>query len=320
MAVRTVGVDLGGTKCLAVAYEDGRVVDERRVATPVGEVALLDTIAGVAAEVEGPAGVAGVGVGVPGLVDRQGVLRFAPNLPGVADFPIGPELSTRLGVPVRVDNDATCATWGERQAGAARGYDDVLLVALGTGIGGGIVADGMLVRGANGFSGEVGHMIVDPDGPPCPCGKRGCWERFASGSGLARLGREAAEAGKGARTVELAGGAFTDVRGQHVGVAAREGDRQALAVLDDFGWWVALGLSNLASIFDPQAIVLGGGLVEMGELLLGPVRKAFPDLLTGGAHRPPVDILPAALGEHAGAIGAAALFDLPREIARSRPL
>jgi glucokinase len=290
------------------------VVDERRLPTPVGEEALLDTLAQVATDVQASGAATGVGVGAPGLVDREGVLRFAPNLVGVAEVPIGAELSARLGLPVRVDNDATCATWGERQVGAAKGYDDVVLVALGTGIGGGIVVDGRLLRGANGFAGEVGHMIVDPDGPPCPCGKRGCWERFASGSGLARLGRQAAEAGRAARILALADGDPSRVRGEHVTVAAAEGDAEAAAVMVDFGWWVALGLANLANVFDPQAFVLGGGLVEAGELLLAPVRAAFADLVTGGGHRPAVTIVPAALGERAGAIGAASLFDIRREI------
>lgn len=294
------------------------MVDERRLPTPVGETALLGTLAQVATDVQASGAATGVGVGVPGLVDREGVLRFAPNLVGVADLPIGAELGARLGLPVRVDNDATCATWGERQVGAAKGYDDVLLVALGTGIGGGIVTEGRLMRGANGFAGEVGHMMVDPDGPPCPCGKRGCWERFASGSGLARLGRLAAEAGRGARILVLAGGDASQVRGEHVTVAAAEGDAEAAAVMVDFGWWVAVGLANLANVFDPQAFVLGGGLVEIGDLLLAPVRAAFADLITGGTHRPAVPILPAALGERAGAIGAASLFDIRREIDRSR--
>ncbi|CAA9267937.1 MAG: hypothetical protein AVDCRST_MAG10-3066 [uncultured Acidimicrobiales bacterium] len=313
--MRTVGVDLGGTKCLAVALEGGTVVDECRVQTPVGETALLDALADVATSVGAGPDVLGVGVGVPGLVDRGGVLRFAPNLPGVVDLDIKAELELRLGGQVRVDNDATCAAWGERQAGAAQGYDDVILVTLGTGIGGGIVAGGALLRGANGFAGEIGHMVVDPDGPDCPCGQRGCWERFASGSGLGRLAQQAAAEGRAAQVLALAGGDPARVRGEHVTAAAAEGDLEAHAVLAQLGWWVALGLANLANVFDPQAFVLGGGLVEAGELLLDPVRAAFGQLLTGASHRPAVAIVPATLGEHAGAIGAACLFDIGREIA-----
>ena len=302
-----------------MALAEGAVVEERRVPTPVGEGPVLDALAEVVSAVA-DGGVDGVGVGVPGLVDRDGVLRFAPNLPGVHDFPIKAELEARLGVEVRVDNDATCAAWGERQLGAARGYDDVLLATLGTGIGGGIVAGGRLLRGTNGFAGEIGHMVVDPDGPECPCGQRGCWERFASGGGLGRLGQRAALDGRAAAVLALADGDPAGVRGEHVTAAAATGDAEAQAVLVDFAWWVALGLANLANVLDPQAFVLGGGLIEAGELLLAPVRTAFAELLTGAAYRPEVAIVPATLGEHAGAIGAACLFDVVREIDVRRAL
>src|SRR5439155_4267659 len=139
---------------------------------------------------------------------------FAPNLPGVAELPLRARLSLRLGLPVQVDNDATCAAWAEREAGAGRGADDMVLVTLGTGIGGGLVRGGALDRGAHGFAGEIGHMVVDPHGPPCPCGRTGCWERFASGSGLGRLARDAAHGGRAARMVALAGGDPEAVRGE----------------------------------------------------------------------------------------------------------
>jgi glucokinase len=318
---RSIGLDLGGTKCLAVAVENDEVVGELRVPTPPGTAALLDALAGATRRLSDVGGVVGVGVGAPGLVDRDGVLRFAPNLRGVgANLRLKDELEGRLGVEVRVDNDATCAAWGERQMGAGRGFDQVVMVTLGTGIGGGIIVDGRLARGANGFGGEIGHMVVDPDGPPCPCGQRGCWERFASGSGLGRLGREAALAGDADRLVELAGGDPELVRGEHVGRAAADGDPGAMAVLHDFARWVALGLANLTNIFDPEAFVLGGGLIEMGDLLLAPVGAAFTELLAARAQRPPVAILPASLGEHAGAIGAARLLDNLREIGTQAPL
>ncbi|MBW3556869.1 MAG: ROK family protein [Actinobacteria bacterium] len=311
----TVGVDLGGTKCLGVVADaDGAVVDELRVATPPGAPAIAATVADMAATlVERTPGIAAVGIGAPGLVDRDGTLRSAPNLPGVVDLCLVDPLALQLGLPVVVENDATCAGWGERQVGAGRGRDDVVFVTLGTGIGGGMVLGGRLYRGANGYAGEIGHMVVDPRGPACPCGRRGCWERFASGSGLGRLAREAARAGRAARTVELAGGEPEAVRGEHVTAAAAEGDPEAVEVLADFGWWVALGLSNLANALDPQAFVLGGGLVEAGEVLFAPVRASFSELLhsSGAAGRPPVEVLPAALGEHAGAIGAALLAQQP---------
>jgi len=219
--------------------------------------------------------------------------------------PFGAELADRLSVPVTVDNDATCATLAEVELGAARGASDVVLVTLGTGIGGGIVAGGLLQRGANGFAGEPGHMVVDPNGPPCPCGRRGCWERYASGSGLGRMGREAAEAGRSPRLVELAGGDPEAVRGEHVTTAAAEGDEGALGVCRDFGWWAALGIANLIDLLDPEIVVIGGGLVDAGELLLRPIRDAIGSQVLSWAHRPDVPVVPATLGADAGAIGAA---------------
>jgi glucokinase len=178
------------------------------------------------------------------------------------------------------------------------------MVTLGTGIGGGLVTDGLLVEGAHGFAGEFGHSVVDPYGPACPCGKRGCWERFASGSGLGRLGREAAQAGYAPRVVELAGGDPEAVRGEHVTAAAAEGDPGATQIIAQFAWWLALGLANLANIFDPGVIVLGGGLIESGGVLMTPTRAAFDELVEGKEYRQ-MEILPAYLGERAGAVGAA---------------
>ena len=305
----TLGVDIGGTKVLGVALdEDGTVVAEHRVPTPRGSEALVDDVLEVVAVLRDACdGASAVGVGLPGLVDRSGVLRFAPNLPGVVELPVGRLVADAIGLPVIVDNDATCATWAEHRVGAARGAADVILVTLGTGIGGGIVLDGRLMRGAHGFAGEIGHMVVDADGIACVCGRRGCWERYASGSGLGRIAREAAEAGLGRRLVALAGGDPDLVRGEHVTAAALEGDAEALAVLDRFAGWFAVGLANLVHILDVGTCVVGGGLVEAGDVVLGPIRRAFVDRVVAPDHRPPVPIVPAELGERAGAIGAALL-------------
>ena len=303
---RTVGVDVGGTKMLAVTVdESGRITGERRVPTPEGATALIDAFVAVTDTLRAESPVDAVGIGAAGLVDRDGVLHIGPNLPGVRELAIKTLLEERLHVPVQVDNDATCAAWGERELGAAKGSDDVVVVTLGTGIGGGLVLDGHLYRGAHGFAGEVGHIKVAPDGIPCPCGGRGCWERYASGSALGRFGREAGEGGRAARVVELAGGDFHDVRGEHVGAAAREGDPEAVALMDRYAWWVAQGLANLADVFDPDTIVVGGGMLESADLFLDRARALFPDLVLAGSNRPAVDIVPATLGEHAGAIGAA---------------
>ena len=196
-------------------------------------------------------------------------------------------MSDAFGLAVAVDNDATCAALAEWQHGAARGFDDVVLVTLGTGIGGGVVMGGRLQRGANGFAGEIGHMVVKPDGPACPCGRRGCWERFASGRGLQML----------------AGGR----RGEDVVEGARSGDRELLEVIDQFAHWVALGLVNLTNVLDPSCIVLGGGLTAAQDLFLPPIAREFSALLYSPEHRPHPTLNFAQLGERAGAIGAALL-------------
>jgi glucokinase len=237
-------------------------------------------------------------------VDHHGTLRFAPNLPGVTEVPIGRVLSERLALPVVVDNDANCATWCEFRIGAAVNTTDAVLVTLGTGIGAGVVTGGRLHRGGHGFAGEPGHMVIDPVGPPCPCGRRGCWERFASGSGLGRLGRDAAEADRAPRLVELASGDGVDVRGEHVTRAAIEGDPAALDILREYAWWLAVGIANLVNILDPEIVVVGGGLVTAGELLLEPTRDAFHRLVLAPGHRPVVPIVAARFGPEAGAIGA----------------
>ena len=308
---RTVGIDVGGTKCLGVALdEQGEIVAEGRRQTPRGPGSLpklIDTLADLAADL-GPFDE--IGVGVPGLVTRTGVLRAAPNLDGVADFDVAGLLGARLGHRVEVDNDATCATTAEWMLGAGRGATDLVLVTLGTGIGGGVVAGGSLQRGKHGFAGEFGHMVVDPEGPPCPCGRRGCWERYASGAGLARLAREAAVGRRVSRVLDLAGGDPAAVRGEMVMQAAREGDEDALAVVDDFGRWVAIGLVNLANILDPAVFVLGGGLAVGADLYLDPIARWFRELIYQPELRPLPEIAFARWRERAGAIGAALLHQV----------
>jgi glucokinase len=306
---RRLGIDVGGTKCLGVVLDgDGSIVAEARERTPYDRDALLDVLTSIIHELTATTGgVASVGVGAPGLISLAGVLQSSPNVPDVTQLDVAGGLTARLGRRVTVGNDATCAALAEWQRGAGRGIDDLVMVTLGTGIGGGIVAGGQLVVGNNGFAGEFGHMVVDPDGPPCPCGRRGCWERYASGSGLAQLARAAAVGGRLRRVVSVAGGDVGLVRGEHVQQAAEEGDPGALAVIDEFARWVALGLVNLTNAFDPTAFVLGGGLAEGAHLYLAPIRHWFTELLYAPDLRPHPALSFAELGEHAGAIGAALL-------------
>lgn len=299
---------MGGTKCLGVALDaDGSVARVARVPTPATSAELVDALAGLVSGL-GPA--ASVGVGMPGLVTHRGVLVASAHLGAMAGLEVADALEPRLGMRPWVANDATCATAAEWRLGAARGLDDVVVVTLGTGIGGGLVAAGRLVTGRNGFAGEFGHMTVDPDGPPCPCGRRGCWERFASGTGLARLARDAAWGGALGAVVAAAGGDVHAVRGEHVQDAARSGDEESLAVIDAFARWVALGLANLTNALDPAVFVLGGGLAAGADLYLDPVRRWFGRLLYATELRPTPDVRVAELGEQAGAVGAALLGEL----------
>jgi glucokinase len=313
------GIDVGGTKLHGVAIAGGgRVVAETRAATPAAVrapgapgTAIADAVVAVVEELRagtdcGDSAVP-IGVGVPGMLDRRGALVFSPNLPSALGADFAPLFAERLSdTPLVLENDANCAALAEHTFGAARGFDDVVVVTLGTGIGGGLVAGGRPVLGARGFAGEIGHMVVEPSGPLCPCGRRGCWERYASGAGLARLAREAAIGGRLPEVVVLAGGDPETVRGEHVSTAALAGDADALAVMRELGWWVAFGLANLAAVLDPQRFVIGGGLAAgAGEYLLEPTRAAFTELVEGGSSRGPIDIVAAELGERSGAVGAA---------------
>jgi glucokinase len=312
----SVGVDVGGTKILAVLTDaDGALHAEARRSTPPDAdapgVVVADTIADLVADLAAAVGrdlsELPLGVGVPGMLSLDGVLVASPNLQSASGADLSSVLAARLGGRrFLLANDADAAAVAEHRLGAARGVDDFVLVTLGTGIGGGVVANGRLVRGRGGFAGEIGHVVVDPAGPRCPCGKRGCWERYASGAGVARLSREAAVAGRLTELVARVGDAEA-VRGEDVTHAAATGDREALAVLEEVGWWLALGLANLAAVLDPARFVLGGGLVEASALLLPPTRRQLVGLLQAGEQRPPIEVVAAELGSRAGAIGAALL-------------
>jgi glucokinase len=307
--VTAIGIDIGGTKLLAVVIgPDGTFTTEPQVPAPRTPRDLIDSVLEVSQAAAGAEGVTSIGIGVPGLVDDHGVLVFAPNLSGANGAHIGDALSREVpGAAIWVGNDATAAGWAEHQVGAGQGSRHMLMVTLGTGIGGGVVSGGVLNEGAHRFAGEFGHMVVDPSGPQCPCGKKGCWERFASGAGLGLLARELAVAGGAAGLVERAGGDPEDVRGEHVTEAAAAGDPSALEIMRRFGWWAGLGLANLANIFDPDVIVIGGGLIGAGEVLMAPIRRSFLDLVEAADRRPVADLRAATLGPRAGAVGAGLL-------------
>jgi glucokinase len=301
-----VGIDVGGTKCLGIAIDQqGTVLRELRVPTPNDADLLISTLASIAAQLDADGA---VGIGVPGLVNRDGVLLAAPNVTAVRMLPLRERLEKASGLRVIVDNDNTVACLAEWRFGAGRGCNDLVLVGLGTGIGGGFVSGGVLQRGHHGFAGEFGHMIVSPHGLQCPCGQRGCWERYASGSGLGHLARLAAAAGDLGEVLSSVGDVDA-IKGEHVTDAAQAGDVQAIAVIGTFAEWVALGLINLTNMFDPERIVLSGGLSADPELFLPPIVASFEQNLFAGGLRPRPELKFAELGPMAGGIGAALLTE-----------
>jgi glucokinase len=282
--VKHVGIDVGGTKCFGVAVDSyGHVLAEVRYPTPHASD-LIDLLEKMFRELNGETT---LGIGVPGLITADGIIKASPNMEGAHNINVGPELRERLGIAVHVENDATVAAFGEWKSGAAMGARDAVMVTLGTGIGGGIVMGGQLQRGANGFAGEIGHMVMERDGVECPCGRRGCWERYASGSALKTL----------------SGG----VDGKDVFEKFHAGDADATAVVHTFVSWIAEGLASLTNICDPEVIVIGGGVIESFADGFDVLEEKFSQSLYSSQMRPHPRLVPAALGEKAGAVGAALL-------------
>jgi glucokinase len=305
----TIGVDVGGTKLLAVAADGvGEIVAERRRETGLGPDAVLADVVALAGELRAAApGTGAVGVGVAGLIDLQGVVCAAPNLPGWEGVAVRARLEDACGLPVVVDNDANLAALGELLHGAARGRSEVLLVTLGTGIGGGIVTGGRVYRGGFGLAAEIGHITVDPAGPACACGADGHWEAVASGTALGRMGRERAARGEAPGVLARAGGVLEAITGFHVGDSAQAGEADGLAILAAYARAVATGLGGLVNVLDPELVVISGGLVELGDVLLDPVRAELTRFVVAPTRRTLPPVVPAELGERAGAVGAAVL-------------
>jgi len=313
------GVDLGGTNTrVALVDPDGTIVEQRigPTATTLDGIVEFITDTARALSHHRP-DAAALGVGAAGMVDRDGVIHYSPNVPAFLRAPVRARLAEALGLPVAVDNDANVAALAELVYGAGRGCDDFLLVTLGTGVGGGVVVNGKVLRGAHGFAAEIGHFQVDPHGPRCACGELGHWEAMASGTALGALGRAAAARGEAPSVLALADGDVSAVRGTHVGEAAQRGAPDAVALVVEYAHQVAIGLVGLVNIFDPEKVLVSGGLVDLGDVLLGPLAAAFHGRIEGAPYRPAVPIVAAELRGSAGMIGAAALA---RELLAHDPL
>lgn len=312
----TVGVDIGGTKINAgLVEEDGTILQMDRRETPsrdaeAVEEAIIDLVGEYAKDHE----LAGIGIGVAGFVDeKRSRVTLAANL-GWVDEPIRAVIEGALNIPTVIENDANAAAWGEYRYGNRELPPDVVCVTVGTGIGGGFIFSGQLYRGGRGAAAEIGHMNVEPGGRLCGCGNRGCWEQYASGNALVREARLlAAERRDEAEVLlDLGDGTPEGVEGLHVTQAARDGDPVALAAFDSLARWLGHGIADLAAILDPTCVIIGGGVSEAGELLLGPTRRAFLQSVTGREERPVPQLFLASRGNEAGLIGAADLARVPR--------
>ena len=309
----TIGVDIGGTKiATGVVDENGKILDQIRVATDPEHPASIDkAIADSCNMLMEKYDVGGIGVAAAGFVnsDRQTV-AFAPNIDW-RDYPLAKNIKSLLNkpVPVVVENDANAAGWAEYRFGKGKGTSDMLMLTVGTGLGGAIVVDGKLVRGKWGAGGEVGHLQIVPHGHTCGCGHEGCWEQYASGSALTKHARRAvvARPDLADAIVTAAGGEGSKIKGPHVSTAALAGDPLAIKIFSELGHWLGHGAASVAALLDPEVIVIGGGVASVGDVVLEPARAGFKDRLSAFGHRPLAQIELAELGNDAGMVGAADL-------------
>jgi glucokinase len=308
----TIGIDVGGTKVLGgVVDESGKVLTTARKDTPrQGGSALTQTIADVAKELLQQHSVASVGVSAAGFVssDRKTMLA-TPNIADWNGVDLDHQLTALIGLPVVIENDANAAAWGEAKFGAGKNQDHMMMLTVGTGIGGGIVVNGALYRGAFGIAAEFGHMRVVPDGHICGCGARGCFEQYASGNALLRHAREAINASpEVARNLLSRGdGTVAGLTGQAITEAARDGDAVAVAAFNTTGQWLGAGIASLAVLLDPACVVIGGGVIDAGEILLKPTRESLERNMPFAGKHPYPQIIAAQLGNEAGLVGVADL-------------
>ncbi len=304
-----IGIDLGGTNIKGALLDiNGGIIEKKEIPTlaNTGPEAVAGRIAGMITELEITArerskGVTGVGIGVPGQPERStGDVIFAPNLYW-RNVPLVKYLRRKTALPVFLENDANVAALGEQWRGAGQGSANMVMVTIGTGIGGGIVLDGCLYTGANGAAGELGHTVIEPGGPQCSCGRRGCLETLTSATAMVRMAREAMDRGV---ITEL----FREenLEARDIIMAARAGDRLALEIVEKAAYYLGIGLGNIINILNPDTIVIGGGVSRAGELLFEPLCRAAREncLESAGSI---VRIVPAQLGNDAGFVGAAQL-------------
>ncbi|MCC6490401.1 MAG: ROK family glucokinase [Candidatus Hydrogenedentes bacterium] len=308
-----VGIDLGGTNVkTAVVARNGRLLgkDSRPTRAAEGPDVVIDImVASVEQAMENagvdPSDLRAVGVGAPGPMNWQtGVVFSPPNLPGWSDVPLADLMSERLNVPAFVDNDANVACWGEFWSGAGREVDSLVCLTLGTGVGGGIVVSGRLLRGIDGTAAEIGHICVMRDGRPCNCGAKGCLEAYASVTGMVRTALEGIDAGRPTMLTRMCGADLAKIDGKMISDALQQGDEFAAWVMRETAIWLGTGIGSLINLLNPEMVVLCGGMIAAGDVLFDPIREtALAQSFEVPGKR--VQIVPAGLGADSGVIGAA---------------
>lgn len=310
-----IGIDLGGTNIAVGVCDDnynivGRASVKTKLPRPAEEIA-ADMIAAAKAAVENAglqlSDISAAGIGAPGSIDPEnGVIRYANNL-GFNNVPIVKLVSEGLGMKVSIENDANAAAFGEALAGVAKGKSDVIAITLGTGVGGGIIINKKIYTGFNYAGAELGHIVIEKGGWQCTCGRKGCFESYASATGLIRMTIEAMEADKASKMWEICGGDLKEVGGRTAFDAARAGDKSGQAVVDKFIDYLACGIASIINIFQPEVLCIGGGISKEGENLLAPLRKLVEKEQYTFGDIPKTQIVAAKLGNDAGIIGAAFL-------------
>ena len=304
--MNAIGVDVGGTKiAAAVVTPEGEVLNEVRYPSSGPKERLLSSMARSVNEVRDGFEVGGICLAVPGTVSTvENKIIDAPNLHAIEGIPLKDELEERTGLTTTVENDANAAAWGEFRFGAGSEVSHLIFITLGTGVGGGVISHGVLLRGAQGAGGEMGHITIQATGPRCGCGNHGCLEALASGTAIARRAREVAseepDSALGQLAVERA------VLGEDVAELARQGDEAAISVLRETGVWLGIGLAGFVNVFNPEVIAIGGGAARAGDLILDAARHEVR-LRAMSPGRDLVEIKEATLGADSGVLGAAAL-------------
>ncbi len=307
-----IGIDLGGTFIkYGLVSEVGEIIEKGKISTPAG-CGYTETVEAIATATNGLANqngvpICGLGIGAPGVVDgERGTVRSSGNL-GWENKPLAKDLSERLGIPVTLANDANAAAYGEYACGAGKQYNSIVLLTLGTGVGSGIVLNGKLYEGNEGAGAELGHEVIRMGGEKCACGRRGCFEAYASATALIRQTKRVMEKDKQSMLWQLCGGDINKVNGKTAFDGAQSGDRTAKRVVSNYLRYLSEGLANIANTFRPEAILIGGGISAQGESLVKPLQKRVDKLMLGHGAYAPVKIKAASLGNDAGLVGAAML-------------